>query len=96
MSDPDHPVAKAAQYRHPDGTVEVVYALEEGAVLTFREYPDEATFDATLDDAEYLGEHPGVASLPGLDEAGAAEEPGPGGGGDATDGPPAGDDGPEE
>jgi hypothetical protein len=74
MSDPDRSVTPAAQYRHPDGTVEVVYALEEGAVLTFREYPDESTFDAHLDDAEYLGEHPGVAALPGLDGAAADGE----------------------
>lgn len=65
MGDTDRSVTKADHYRHPDGTVEVVYALEDGAVLTFREYPSEGAFQAQVEDAEYLGEHPGVAELPG-------------------------------
>lgn len=67
MEDDDHPPAsKADQYRHTDGTTEVVYALEGGEVLTIREYQSVDAFERRVADAEYLGEHPGVADLPGV------------------------------
>lgn len=54
---------EADAYRHPDGTTEVVFALEEGRVLTVREYPDAERFESAVDGATYQGRHEGVASL---------------------------------
>lgn len=63
--DADEPaVSKADHYQHEDGTIEVVYAREGDAVLTFREYRSVEAFEAEIDGAEYLGEHEGVATLP--------------------------------
>lgn len=90
MTDADRDVSKADQYRHPDGTVEVVYALEGDTVLTFREYPSEEAFDASVADADYLGEHSGVAELPDVADAGD-----PDAGSDAVDDVTPGDDTPE-
>lgn len=76
MGDADSAVETADHYRHPDGTVEVVYALEDGAVLTFREYPNEERFATATAAADYLGEHPGVAELPDVaTEDGDGEQP---------------------
>lgn len=69
MEDADHPaVSKADEYRHTDGITEVVYALEGDGVLTIREYRSVEQFEEAVADAEYLGEHPGVADLPGVGE----------------------------
>lgn len=63
--DTDHPTpAKGDQYEHPDGTTEVVFAVEEGRVLTIREYPDADAFDEGVADASSAGTHEGVANLP--------------------------------
>lgn len=65
MGDANSPsVSKADEYRHPDGTTEVVYAVDDGAVLTIRAYESVEGFERAVADAEYLGEHPGVADLP--------------------------------
>ncbi|WP_331233294.1 hypothetical protein [Natronorarus salvus] len=57
---------KADHYR--DGDVEeIVFAVEEGRVLTIREYPTVEAFRESVADAEYVGEHPGVAELPGIE-----------------------------
>lgn len=69
MADGDTPpVATANEYRHEDGTTEVVYVVEDGRVLTIREYPDTEAFERSVADAAYLGEHRGVAELPGVSE----------------------------
>lgn len=52
------------QYRHDDGTTEVVYAIEDGTVLTLREYPEVGGFRRAVDQATYLGVQLDVASLP--------------------------------
>jgi hypothetical protein len=61
------PPQKADQYRYDDGTVEVVFAVEDGRVLTFREYPDTDSFQAAVGDGEFDGVHPGVEKLPGVE-----------------------------
>ena len=58
---------KADLYRHPDGTTEIVFAVEDGTVLTFREYRDEESFRRATADATYEGTHEGVANLPGVE-----------------------------
>lgn len=67
MEEPADPASEAAEYEYDDGTVEIVFAVGEGRVLTVREYPDEATFERTIGPAAYRGEHPGVADLPGVE-----------------------------
>jgi hypothetical protein len=67
METPDDPVTKAAEYKHDDGSVEIVLAEEDGRVLTLREYPDEATFDAATGSAAYVGQHDGVEELPDVE-----------------------------
>ena len=66
MVDDDHPVTpgNGDQYEHPDGTMEVVFTVEDGRVLTIREYPDTGTFASAVDDARFGGTHEEIASLP--------------------------------
>lgn len=61
------PPEKADQYRHQDGTVEVVFAVEDGRVLTFREYQTVDDFQRAVADGEFEGYHPGVKDLPGVE-----------------------------
>lgn len=58
---------KADQYQYPDSVTEVVFAVEEGRVLTFREYPDVETFERTVEAGEYVGVNRGVEELPGIE-----------------------------
>lgn len=58
---------KADHYRHPDGTDEIVFAADEGHVLTVREYRRVEDFERAVADAEYVGTHEGVAELPGVE-----------------------------
>lgn len=67
----EHP-SKADWYRYDDGTEEIVFAVEDGAVLTVREYGSVAAFEAAVADAASLGTHEGVEDLPGVE----AFEPG--------------------
>ncbi|VTT88136.1 hypothetical protein DM2_1470 [Halorubrum sp. DM2] len=67
MKEPADSARKAAEYRHDDGSVEIVFAVDGGRVLTVREYPDEETFEAATEGAEYTGQHEGVSDLPGVE-----------------------------
>ncbi|MFC4552632.1 MULTISPECIES: hypothetical protein [Halorussus] len=58
---------KADHYRHDDGTDEIVFAVEDGRVLTTREYSSVEDFRRAVADAEFVGEHEGVADLPGVE-----------------------------
>ena len=58
---------KANHYRHRDGTDEIVFAAEEGHVLTIREYRSVEDFERAVADAEFVGTHEGVADLPGVE-----------------------------
>lgn len=68
MDRPADPATKAAKYQHDDGSVEIVFATEEGRVLTVREYPDDESFEAVIDSATYEGQHAGVAELSPVEE----------------------------
>ena len=74
MDEPADPARKAAEYRHDDGSAEIVFAADDGRVLTFREYPDEAAFADAVAAAEYVGQHEGVADLPGVEAFRDADE----------------------
>lgn len=65
--DAEGPVAKGDHYRHAEGTNEVVYAVEGDVVLTIREYCRYRDFEQAVADAEYVGVHDGVASLPDVE-----------------------------
>lgn len=58
---------RADHYRHDDGTDEIIFAVEEGHVLTVREYRDVEDFERAVADAEYVGAHEGVLDLPGVE-----------------------------
>lgn len=64
-NDHQEPPAKGDEYEHPDGTVEIVFTVADGRVLTIREYADVDSFVDQVDDAAYGGTHDGVADLPG-------------------------------
>lgn len=61
------PPEKGQQYRHPDGSLEVIFAVEDGRVLTFREYPDIDSFARETDPAQYAGLDEEVSSMPGVE-----------------------------
>jgi acylphosphatase len=54
-------------YEHDDGTVEVVFAAEDGRVLTVREYPTRETCLRVLDAARFRGTNEAVLDLPDVD-----------------------------
>jgi hypothetical protein len=58
---------KGDQYERPDGSVEVVFAVVDGRVLTFREYPDVDAFTDGVAEAAYEGENRAVSELPGVE-----------------------------
>jgi len=58
---------RGRSYEHADGTVEVVFATEEGRVLTVREYPTTEVCLRTLADADYRGTNEQVLDLPGVE-----------------------------
>lgn len=66
MTDDTEP-AKGSQYRHGDGTVEVVFAVEDERVLVVREYPTIDAFENAIADATDAGIHEQVADLPGVE-----------------------------
>ena len=59
--------SKADQYEHLDGVTEVVVAVEDGRVLTVKEYPTVEKFETAVGPATYAGRHEGVAALPGVE-----------------------------
>lgn len=69
MSPPEEPgtPAKADWYRFDDGTTEIVFAVEDGTVLTVREYSSLAAFEDAVADGTYLGQHEDVGDLPDVD-----------------------------
>lgn len=60
----DRDPAKGDEYKHPDGTVEVVFAKNDGCVVVFKEYKTVEQFDAAVEDAAYQGVNEEVAALP--------------------------------
>lgn len=66
---------RGAEYRHSDGTIEIVFETTADRVLTVREYPTHEAFIETMATAEYEGENPEVANLPDVDAF--VEQPSP-------------------
>ena len=60
-------LSKADEYRHPDGTVEVIFAIEGDRVLTVREYPERERFREAVSAATSVGTNEAVESLPGVE-----------------------------
>ncbi|WP_254838786.1 hypothetical protein [Natronomonas marina] len=63
MTDDTEPTT-GRQYRHDDGIFEVVFEVEEGRVLTVREYPTREAFEDAVATATDAGIHEAVAELP--------------------------------
>jgi hypothetical protein len=68
MGESDDAINRGDEYRHADGSREIVFETAEGRVLTVREYPSTGAFHAALDEAEYVGVDPNVADLPDAEE----------------------------
>ena len=66
MSDRPMPndIQRADAYDHPDDVYEVVFAIEDGRVLTVREYPTRETFAHAVTEAAYRGTDRDIANLP--------------------------------
>ncbi|WP_138004398.1 hypothetical protein [Halalkalirubrum salinum] len=56
------------QYTYSDGTIEIVFVVEDGRILTVREYPERELFDAAVADARQEGINEAVANLPDVKE----------------------------
>lgn len=67
MDDADPAPSRADWYRHDD-VDEIVFAVDEGRVLTVREYPSVDRFRESVRSATHVGTHEGVADLPDVDE----------------------------
>ncbi|MDR5674626.1 hypothetical protein RH858_15990 [Halalkaliarchaeum sp. AArc-GB] len=67
-------LSKADEYRHPDGTVEVIFAIEGDRVLTVREYPERDRFREAVSAATSVGTNDAVDSLPGVEAFQDSEE----------------------
>ena len=63
---PSNP-SKGDEYRYPDGIIEVVFAVEDGSVLTVKNYRETESFRNAVGEGTYLGTHEGVADLPGAE-----------------------------
>lgn len=57
-------VQRADAYEHPDDVYEVVFAIEDGRVLSVREYPTRESFAQAVAGASYRGTDSDVANLP--------------------------------
>jgi len=73
-SDPesDSP-AKGDEYALPDGATEIVFHVEDGHVLTVREYGSVDAFEQSVSRGRYLGTREDVLSIPDADEFADAE-----------------------
>lgn len=63
----DERPTKGRQFRHDDGTIEVVFATEGERVLTVLEYPTRRAFERRIHDATDEGIHQEVADLPDVE-----------------------------
>lgn len=68
MGESDDAIDRGDEYRHADGSREIVFETAEGRVLCVREYPSVDAFRDAVDDAEYVGVDPNVAELPDAEE----------------------------
>lgn len=58
---------RGAEYRLPDGTIEVVFETADDRVLTVREYPTRESFTDAIATAEFAGENKAVSTLPDVE-----------------------------
>lgn len=58
---------RGAEYRLPDGTIEVVFETTADRVLTVREYPTRESFTDAIAAAEFEGENEAVSTLPDVE-----------------------------
>lgn len=66
--------AKGDEYTLPDGTTEIVFLVEDGRVLTVREYECVDAFEESVARGRYLGTREEVASMPdAFDDADAGQ-----------------------
>jgi hypothetical protein len=68
MGDSDDTIRRGDEYRHDDGSREIVFETAEGRVLTVREYPSVDAFRAETGAADYVGVDRSVADLPDVEE----------------------------
>ncbi|MFC4357827.1 hypothetical protein ACFO0N_07685 [Halobium salinum] len=68
MGDSEEGVDRGDEYRHADGSREIVFETAEGRVLCVREYPSVDAFRTAVEDAEYVGVDRNVADLPDVEE----------------------------
>jgi hypothetical protein len=68
MGDSEDAIERGDEYRHDDGSREIVFETAEGRVLTVREYPSIDAFRAATGQADYMGVDADVADLPDVKE----------------------------
>jgi hypothetical protein len=67
MADEPTVPSKSDWYRH-DAVDEIVFAVDEGHVLTVREYPSFERFRDEIREATYIGTHADVDDIPDVNE----------------------------
>jgi hypothetical protein len=68
-SDPESEApAKGDEYALPNGSTEIVFHVEDGHVLTVREYESVDAFEASVSQGRYMGTREEVLSIPDPDE----------------------------
>ncbi|MFC6724292.1 hypothetical protein ACFQE1_07875 [Halobium palmae] len=67
MGESEDGIDPGDDYRHRDGSREIVFETSEGRVLTVREYPSVDAFRDAVEGAEHVGVDPDVAGLPDVD-----------------------------
>jgi hypothetical protein len=60
--------AKGDEYALPNGSTEIVFHVEDGHVLTVREYENVDVFEESVSRGRYLGTREDVLSIPDADE----------------------------
>lgn len=65
--DPESPT-KGDEYALPNGSTEIVFLVEDGHVLTVREYESIDAFEEIASRGRYMGTREDVLSLPGPEE----------------------------
>ncbi|MGM0717384.1 MAG: hypothetical protein ACQET5_09445 [Halobacteriota archaeon] len=68
----DHPEsespAKGDEYALPNGSTEIVFHVEDGHVLTVREYESLDAFEESISQGRYMGTREDVLSIPDAEE----------------------------
>jgi hypothetical protein len=68
-SDPEsESPAKGDEYALPNGSTEIVFHVEDGHVLTVREYESVDAFEETVSQGRYMGTREDVLAIPEPEE----------------------------